>query len=86
MKFIDKSLSTRDLQNGDVIVEEGRYFMIVKVVSDGGRDKYGYMNIETGVVLSATYDSAIEMYDNCFAPTIYDTKIRVIEEVTLKNL
>ena len=86
MKFTDTSLSVRDLQNGDVVIEEARHFMVVKVVSDGGREKYGYMNLETGVVMSAKYDSVMEMYDDCFSPTIYDTQIRTIEEVVLKSL
>lgn len=86
MKITDNSLSIIDIQNGDIIVEDGRYFMVVEVVTSGGQHKYGYMSIETGVVMSAKYDSPIKMYDDCFSPTTYDTQIRRIEEIVITNL
>ena len=86
MKFTDKGLTISDLQSGDIIVEQDRYFMVVKLIGVGSQENYGYMNMESGVVLPQRYDSAIEMYDDCFSPTRYDTQVRVIDEVVLKNL
>jgi len=83
MKITDNALTARDIDKGDIVIEEGTPFMIVQ---DGITGDYGYMNLTTGVVLSVEYRSAKNVYEACFSPDKYDTKIRLIDEITLKSL
>ena len=69
------------LEAGDLIREEtGGIFMVV-----AHKGKYGYMNIETGVLVSCEYDTPQEMFVSCFVPDEYGCVICEFGDVEIKK-
>ena len=83
MKITDISLGEKDLHEGNIVIEDGVGYLIVR---DLDSMEYRVVNLKNGVVLCSGYDSIDELYEELFSPQDYPTKNCKIKEIIVEKL